>query len=118
MNKRLLILGITLTCIITVCLTGCTSGGAEKITPSNPLIIDMSPEGSDDTAPAVTPPPSEQAVTESSIRTALQKLSGTGVVSADCITKIEVSSTLGRTIPMISLSMFIFNPMLSGMRKI
>jgi len=89
MNKRLLILGIALTCIITICLTGCTSGGAEKITPSNPLIVDMSPEESVDTVPAETSSPDEQAVTESWVRTALQELSGTGVVSADHITKIE-----------------------------
>lgn len=41
---------------------------------------------SDDTS---QPPFMEQVVTESSVRTALQKLSGTDVVPADCITKIE-----------------------------
>jgi len=36
--------------------TGCTSSGAEQITPSNPLIIDMSPEP---VSPPVQPPAAE-----------------------------------------------------------
>lgn len=48
MNKRWLILGIILASAVG--FTGCSSG-AEQITPSNPLIIDMSEE------PGAAPPP-------------------------------------------------------------
>ncbi len=63
MDKRWLILGMILTCVSTGMFTGCISSGAEQISPSNPLIIDMSPEESDDTAPAVTPPPEPEPTT-------------------------------------------------------
>jgi len=45
MDKRWLISGIALVCVSAGMFTGCTSSGAEQITPSNPLIIDMSEEG-------------------------------------------------------------------------
>jgi len=51
MDKRWLISGIVLVCVSAGMFTGCTSSGAEQITPSNPLIIDMSPE------PGANPPP-------------------------------------------------------------
>ncbi len=56
MDKRLLVSGIILACITTVCLTGCASG-AEQITPSNPLIIDGSSDSGAAPPPAVTPEP-------------------------------------------------------------
>ena len=54
--KTLLIFGI-IGCVCAGMFTGCTSSGAEKITPSNPLIIDASPETESVTPPAVTPEP-------------------------------------------------------------
>ena len=57
MDKRWLISGIVLVCVSAGLFTGCTSGGAEQITPSNPLIIDGSSDSGAAPPPAVTPEP-------------------------------------------------------------
>ncbi len=60
MNKGQFVLAITLGCLSVIILTtGCaTSSGTRKITPSNPLIIDGSPEagGTPPVEPTYTPP--------------------------------------------------------------
>ena len=57
MSKGWMILGIILTCVSAGMFTGCASSGARQITPSNPLIIDMSEEPGATPPPAVTSPP-------------------------------------------------------------
>lgn len=56
MNRQWLISGIVLVCVGAGMFAGCASG-AEQITPSNPLIIDATPEPGASPPPAVTPPP-------------------------------------------------------------
>ncbi len=60
-DKRLV---ITLACLSGIILTGCaTSSGTSEISPSNPLIINMSPAGSHGDT---TPLPSDNAATSTS----------------------------------------------------
>ena len=52
MDKERFVLVVTIACLSLISLTGCTtSSGAETISPSNPLIIDISEESPDQPTP-------------------------------------------------------------------